>query len=406
MVTRLRILSAALSLVLGTAGGLASAQTQPPQPPPSTSPNDPNVSFTAQLLNLFSAEYLGRFGGVEGFADSSNGYGVRYFPLPFKADTRLTYVSHPKYQEYALSVRYDDTTFAAGRYYNDTAGATEGVGHLEINHNPYTGLQYQALLQDHNRVSQLSAGWAAAQGPFRVYAEAGYAWQGTGNYDNVKGPDGYQESPFVHTEVSGGKSVTDGPATYGVYGTARGYFFPKSVQLSTDLSASVTVRPTDYSSVTVSEFERFAVGESQIGAYNFGRYSRSNVDVVATPKLSAGALSLRSAEYHFRYSFLGNETTLNNVAFTARADVAPAFVLDLTPHYDNERSVNGLTVTSEGGVRADLFYRNDALPVLIGPRIDYVFGNTTTASTAADGTTAYTVTPTNRWIISVKIGAK
>jgi len=187
-------------------------------------PQRPNVSFTAQLLNLFSAEYLGRFGGVEGFADSSNGYGLRGFPLPFKADTRLTYVSHPAYQEYAVGVRYDDTTFAAGRYYNDTGGATEGVGHLEITHNPSTGLQYQALLQDHNRVSQLSAGWAATQGPFRMYAEGGYAVQGTGNYDNVKGPDGYQESLFVHADVSAGRSITDGSATYGILVQHAGTF--------------------------------------------------------------------------------------------------------------------------------------------------------------------------------------
>ncbi len=338
------------------------AQTAP------TSPSDPNQSFSARLLNLFPSDYAGRFGSLQAFADTTTGYGVRGFPLPFKIDARLTYIAHPKYQEYGVSARYLDTTYAAGSYQNDAAGATRGLTHLEANHNPYVGWQYGGVYQE-GGLSKLSGGYAAVDGPVRLYTEAGYAFQDTTN------------SPFLHTEVSGGRSVTDGPYTVGAYATGRSYVFPQAAQFSVDLSASVTLRPTDYSSFTLSQFERFAIGESAIPALAVGRYTQTNLDAVLTPNARAGIFSMRSVEYHYQRSFLAATDAVNGVSLTVRTDVAPAVVFDLTPHHD--------FVAGETGLRADLYYRSDLLPVLIGPSVDYIWSP-----------------KSNRWSISLKAGVK
>lgn len=353
-----------VSVVLGLTAS-ASAQEAPTS---QTSANDPSLSFSAQLLNLFPPDYLSRFGGLQAYADTTNGYGVRYFPLPLKADARLTYISHPLYAEYGVSVRYADTTFAAGKYDNGNT-ATNGVTHLEITHNPYTGFQYGAIYQDQGLSTRLTAGYAFTDGPLRYYGELGYAFQGM------------TDSPYLHLEIAGGKSETTGPLTFGVYTTIRSYIFPKVSQESVDLSASATLRPTDYSSFTISDFERFVAGDSPIPDLAVARYTRTNFDVVFTPKLSAGPLSLRTVEYHLQHSFLATETEVNTVSTTVRTDVAPAFVFDLTPHYD--------FVAKETGIRTDLYYRTDALPVLLGPSFDYIFSATA-----------------NRLIVSLRVGSK
>ncbi|WP_407539000.1 hypothetical protein Q0M94_12580 [Deinococcus radiomollis] len=355
----------ALFAVLGLTAS-ASAQEAPTS---QTSANDPSLSFTAQLLNLLPPDYLNRFGSLQAYADTTNGYGVRYFPLPFKIDARLTYISHPLYQEYGVSARYTDTTFAAGKYENTDGGATDGVTHLEVSHNPYTGVQYGVIYQDKGRSSRLTAGYALTDGPLRYFGELGYAFQGKA------------DAPYLHLEIAGGNSKTTGPLTFGVYTTLRSYIFPGVSQESVDLSASATFRPTDYSSYTLSEFERFVVGDSPIPDLAVGRYTRTNFDVVFTPKLSAGALSLRTIEYHWQHSFLATETEVNTVATTFRTDLAPAFVVDLTPHYD--------FVANETGVRADLYYRTTALPVLLGPSFDYFWSQ-----------------KANRLTVSLRVGAK
>ena len=347
--------------------GVLVAQTAP-SPTAPTSPTDPNQSFTARLLNLFPSDYASRFGSLQAFADTTSGYGVRGFPLPFKIDARLTYIAHPKYQEYGVSARYLDTTYAAGSYQNDAAGATQGLLHLEATHNPYVGWQYGGVYQEAG-LSKLSAGYAVVDGPLRLYTEAGYAFQDTTN------------SPFLHAEVSGGKSVTDGPFTVGAYATGRSYVFPQAAQFSVDLSASVTIRPTDYSSFTLSQFERFAIGESAIPALAVGRYTQTNLDAVLTPNARAGIFSLRRVEYHYQRSFLAATDAVNGVSLTVRTDVAPAVVFDVTPHHD--------FVAGETGLRGDLYYRTDLLPVLVGPSVDYIWSPTG-----------------NRWNFSLKAGVK
>ena len=357
------------ALIVSAVLGLSASASAQQAPTSQTSANDPSLSFSAQLMNLLPPDYLNRFGSLQVYADSTNGYGVRYFPLPFKLDARLTYISHPLYQEYGVSTRYADTTFAADKYENGDGGATDGVTHLEATHNPYTGFQYGAIYQDKGRSSRLTAGYAITDGPLRYSGELGYAFQGK------------TDSPYLHLEVSGGSSKTTGPLTFGVYTTVRSYIFPQVSQESVDLSASATIRPTDYSSVTFSDFERFVVGNSPIPDLAVSRYTRSNFDVVLRPKLSAGAFSVRSVEYHLQHSFLGTEGDVNGASATFRTDVAPAFVIDLTPHYD--------FVAKETGVRADLYYRNPALPVLLGPSFDYFWSE-----------------KANRLTISLRVGAK
>ena len=344
--------------------GLAAAQTAP-------APAPPEPTFATTLLNLIPADYFSRFASTTGFADSVSGYGIRGLPLPFKEDVRFTYVSHPAYQEYAASLRAFDTTFLAGRLENPDAGATQGVGHLEVTHNPYTGLQYGALLQDQGRSSRFTLGGAWASGPLRALAEAGYAVQGT------------VSAPYLHLEESaGGALYNQGPFTVSLYGTARSYFFTDAAQLSADLYAIFTVRPAPYSSVSFSQFERFAVGSSPVPDLAVGRYNRSNLDVVVAPRLALlGPLSWRDVQYHLQHAWQSDTNDLNLLSATLRADLAPALVLDLTPHQD--------FVASESGVRADLYYRSDAFPVLFGPSLDYLWkGNT------------------SRWVFSVKAGVK
>ena len=152
------------SLLLTSLLGFAAAQTAPDPAQPQLS--QPQPTFTARLLELIPSDYFGRFGSTTAFADSVSGYGIRGLPLPFKADARFTFISHPNYLEYAASLREGDTSYVAGRLQNDDAGATQGVGHLEVTHNPYTGLQYGALLQDQGRSSRFTLGYAWAGGRY------------------------------------------------------------------------------------------------------------------------------------------------------------------------------------------------------------------------------------------------
>ena len=122
------------------------------------------------------------------------------------------------------------------------------------------------------------------------------------------------------------------------------------------------------SSVSVSEFERFVVVDSPIPDLAVGRYTRTNLDVLFTPKLSAGAFTVRSVEYHLQHSFLGTDSEVSVASATIRTDVAQAFVVDLTPHHD--------FLARETGVRTDLYFRSSALPVLVGPSFDYIFSAT------------------------------
>ncbi|WP_189088261.1 hypothetical protein [Deinococcus ruber] len=361
----------AASLLCASLLGVAAAQSAPAPPDPAQpSPVQPQPTFTARLLELIPSDYFGRFGSTTAFADSSSGYGIRGLPLPLKADARFTFISHPNYLEYAASLREGDTSYVAGRLQNDDGGATQGVGHLEVTHNPYTGLQYGALLQDQGRSSRFTVGYAWAGGPVHALAEAGYAVQGATN------------AAYLHFEESAGAQLVNNPAfSVSVAGTVRSYVFTDTTQLSTDLSASFTVRPTDFSSVTVSQLERFAVGSNPIPDLNLARYDRSNIDVLVAPKLAFGPLSWRDVQYHYQRSWQASTDDVNSLSATLRADLAAPVVLDLTPHRD--------WVANEYGVRADLFYRSAAFPVLFGPSLDYLWTGVG-----------------SRWVFSVKAGVK
>ncbi len=343
---------------------LASAQTAPSDPAP------PEPDIAARLFTLIPPDYFGRFAGTTGFADSVNGYGVRGLPLPFKEDVRFTFISHPAYLEYAASLRYADTSYVAGRLENTDAGAALGVGHLEVTHNPYTGPQYGALLQDQGRSSRLTAGYAWANGPVRALAEAGYAVQGSVN------------AAYLHLGESAAVTLyNDSAFTFGVAATARSYTFFDQSQLSTDLSARFTVRPTHDSSVSIGQLERFVVGTSPIPDLNLTRYSLTSLDVTLAPKLTLfGPLSWQGAQYHFQRSWQASVDDANWLSATLRADLDPV-VLDLTPHRD--------WVTNETGMRADLYYRSSAFPVLFGPSLDYLWTDNS-----------------RRWVFTVRAGVK
>lgn len=332
-----------LGVVALCVGGLAAAQEQAaPQP------------FLIRLMNLFPPGYADRFGGVQVLADPGSGYGVRGFPLPFRVDARATFVDHPAYLEYSMGVRYHDTSFVAGRFENPDAGATLGVGHLEVTHNPGSGWQYGLLAQDQGRSSRATVGYVLVDGPVRLLSELGYGVQGA------------VRTPYVHLETSGGGSLSSGPWSVGVGSAVRGYVYPQQGQFSVDLSGSLTLRPDPHSTVTLSHFERWVLGDSALPDLAVGRYNQTNLDVVLSPDMRLGLLSLRNVQYHYQRSWLNAAASVNGLAATVRADPAGPLLVDLTPHYD--------WVAHEAGVRADLYYRAPWLSVLVGPSVDYLWG--------------------------------
>jgi len=344
------------------------AQTPAAQATPvQDTPNPPE--FSLNLENIFTPRYLRRFSSVQGVADPLHGYGVRAFPLPFTEDVRAAFVNHQTYLEYGVSVRLNDTSFVAGKFENTDTGATDGVTHLEVRHDPAAGVQYGVLYQDKGRSSRVTLGYAQQSQGARILDEVGYAVQGKAS------------AFYVRLQANGNQRKVNGPLTASASEVARAYVFATGAQFSTDLYGSLSYRPTSGTTITLSEFERFAFGVSPIPDLAYGRYSQTNLDVVLLPDSAGKTLALRAIEYHGARSFLQTGTLLNTLSATVRLDAAPALVVDVTPHYD--------FVLNEPGVRTDLYYRSAALPTLIGPSFDSVWGKTG-----------------QRWIISLRAATK
>ena len=310
-------------------------------------------SFLANLLHLVPADYSSRFGNMA-VLTGAGGYGFRALPLPLGADLRLTYVMHPLYQEYGLSVRGADTTLRLGRFKNDAPGATQGVGRLEVSHDPRAGVQLSGLWQDGGHLSKLSLGYAGVEGPLRLLTEAGYAAQGD------------VSAPFAHLDLNAGRAFSQEGAQLVVGGTLRGYLYPQQGQLSADLSVALLLQPAPGLTLNVREFERFVAGDSVIPAFGVARYSQGDLDLVYTTGWRAGLLSLRSVQYHLERVWLEGRTSVNALSATVRLELTPSLALDLTPRKDFARA--------ETGLRAELLFRPAGLPMALGPSLDYAWG--------------------------------
>lgn len=273
---------------------------------------------TSSVLGLrLPPNYLSRFGSTELVLSSEAGYGVRYFPLMSPLDIRLTLVKAPTYWDYSVSTRLNDTTLAAGTFYN--------VPRLEVTRDPYKGFQYSGFFQGKDQYSRVSGGYAftVAQDRVRVLNNVGVAIAPT------------LAAVYTQSEVGGGYGKAFGKVNTYFGSTARLYTFPmqKQMQGSFDAVAVASVSPLSGLTLDASHFERFVGGKVAVPAFGLGRYQESNASV--TYRLPVGA--------------------------TPPAFTVGAVRSRLTRTWQNDYTY----------LRNDVLFRLDALPSLVGPSIGY-----------------------------------
>lgn len=260
-------------------------------------------------------DYFGRFGSTQLVASSTDGFGVRYLPLPVKADVRLTLVKAPTYTDYGLSAQIGSLSAAAGVFYN--------VPKAELTNAPAAGLQWSGLVQGGPSHSHVSVGYATQVdgGKVRFLNNVGVAQQGA------------VTAPYTQSEVSAGYGRAIGGVNTGLSTTARLYAFPVQgkAQGSVDVNLALNAPLAQGLTLDANHFERFTVGEVAISDFGLGRY-----------EASAANLTYR----------LPGQASFGVGAVRARA----------------ARDWTGRSSTVDG----DVMFRVDGLPVLIGPSIGYV----------------------------------
>lgn len=277
--------------------------------------------------------YLGRFSSIEAVVSNTDGYGVRYLPLPLDPDIRITLLKTPTYWDYGLTANYAGISMGAGVFYN--------VGKVYAQHDPWTGWQWGVytelpdLLRPNSGTAPFSkayVGYAFAQDAARVMSNFGVAalktprngdtwivgpyWQVVGSYD--KGKD-------LDPSVNVGINVTGRFYAYPLQGQAQG---------SLDITPRLQLRPLPGFTVDVSHLERFVQGEVQMGD-SYARYQESNATLT----------------YRLKYA---TDPAFNLGALRAR----------VTRNWTGDYTY----------VRGDVFFRSNALPVMVGPSIGYQFG--------------------------------
>ena len=285
---------------------------------------------SAQVNLKLPANYFSRFSSTELAASTDAGFGVRYFPLPFGADWRVSVVRNEKYLEYTLSTRQNDTTYAAGVYSNGYA-AQAGVPTAQVTHDPWRGLQYGALLRGGGASSRVTAGYALTvlDGRVRVLNNLGVAVQGD------------VTAPYTQSEAGGSVSRPLTPqASVRLGASARVFTFPAQGQAqgSVDLNPGLDVNPAPGVNLSVSHLERQAVGSVPVGDLNYGDYRE-------TAAAAAYRLSAPVGSPQFGVAMLRSSLT---------------------------RSWTGETTA----LRGDVLLRVGELPSLLGPSVGYQWGKT------------------------------
>ncbi|WP_230271474.1 MULTISPECIES: hypothetical protein [unclassified Deinococcus] len=285
-----------LALTLGSLpGAVASAQTATPAAPPSTGFKLPS-------------DYLNRFGSAQFVASTTDGFGVRYLPLPLDRDVRFTLLKAPTYWDYGLTAQFGSLSAALGRFYN--------VPKAELTSAPGSGLQWSALVQGGASHSHATVGYATQvwEGRVRFLNNVGVAQQGD------------VTAAYTQTEVSGGYSRAYGKVNTGLYSTVRMYAFPTQgkAQGSADVTAVIGVPLAAGLNLDASHFERFAVGQTAIGDFGFGRAQSSNASLTyrlpPAEGFGLGAVRVRATR-----DWLGKSATADaDVAF--RIDGLPALM--------------------------------------------------------------------------------
>ncbi|GAA5511793.1 hypothetical protein Dcar01_00506 [Deinococcus carri] len=278
----------AAALVLSAPAGAAAQDTAAPAP-----------------LFRLPPNYISRFGGTETLADSATGFGVRGFPLPFTQDIRLNLAKRPNYWEYALSTRLNDTTFAAGVFDNGAA-AKAGIPRLDVNHDPWKGVQYRGLVQGNGASSRFTGGYAftAFQDRVRVLNNVGVAYQGTA------------VAPYTQTEVYGNYGRSFGKVNASINSTGRVFTLPvqKEVQGSIDVTVAGNVSPVEGLTLEASHLERFTAGKiTTIPDLNLARYYETNAAItyrlpVSEPnQFGVGAVRTRLTNNSDKYTYWRND---------------------------------------------------------------------------------------------------
>ena len=285
---------------------------------------------SAQVSLKLPANYLSRFSSTELAASTDSGFGVRYFPLPFGADWRLSVVRNEKYVEYNVSTRQNDTTYAAGVYSNGYT-AEAGIPTAQVTHDPWRGVQYGALLRGGGASSRVTAGYAltALDNRVRVLNNVGVAVQGD------------LTAPYTQSEAGGSVSQALTPqASVRLGASARLFTFPAQGQAqgSVDLSPGLDLNPAPGVNVSVSHFERQAVGSAPVGDLNYGDYRETSAS-------AAYRLGAPLGSPQFGVAMLRSSLT---------------------------RSWTGETTA----LRGDVLLRAGDLPSLLGPSIGYQWGKT------------------------------
>ncbi|WP_119673116.1 hypothetical protein [Deinococcus sp. RM] len=261
------------------------------------------------------ADYFGRFGSTQLVANTTDGFGVRYLPLPLKADLRLTLVKAPTYTDYGLSAQLGSLYAAAGVFYN--------VPRAELTNAPASGLQWSGVVQGGASHSHFSVGYATQVdgGKVRFLNNVGVAQQGG------------VTAPYTQSEVSAAYGRTFDKVNTAVYSTARMYAFPVQgkAQGSLDVTLALNAPLAQGLALNASHFERFTVGEVAISDFGLARAHSTSGDL------------------------------------TYRLPNAPGFGLGAV-RARASRDWTGRYSTVDG----DVMFRVDGLPVLIGPSVGYV----------------------------------
>ena len=229
-------------------------------------------------------DYFGRFGSTQLVASSTDGFGVRYLPLPVKADVRLTLVKAPTYTDYGLSAQIGSLSAAAGVFYN--------VPKAELTNAPAAGLQWSGLVQGGPSHSHVSVGYATQVdgGKVRFLNNVGVAQQGA------------VTAPYTQSEVSAGYGRAIGGVNTGLSTTARLYAFPVQgkAQGSVDVNLALNAPLAQGLTLDANHFERFTVGEVAISDFGLGRYEASAANLTyrlpGQASFGVGAVRARAAD--------------------------------------------------------------------------------------------------------------
>ncbi|WP_245576217.1 hypothetical protein [Deinococcus murrayi] len=270
---------------------------------------------TSSFLGLsVPPNYLSRFASTELVISTEAGYGVRAFPLLMAQDVRVSVVKAPTYWDVGVSTRINDTTLAAGVFYN--------VPRLEVTHDPSGGLQYGGLIQGGGHLTKFSAGYAHLlwENRARLLGNVGVAF--------VAG----EGVPYTQTEGTAGYSRSFGGVNTYLGGAARLFAFPvqRDAQGSVDAVAVLNASPLPGLTLDATHFERFVTGAVAVPAFGLARYNETNAG--ATYRLPGdAAFGVGAVRTRLSHAWQSDVTTL----------------------------------------RGDLLLRLPALPSLVGPSVGY-----------------------------------